>query len=145
MMAEREVHWGKFSRALRLLQPSRVLASGLSCSPIGHSASTSDPPNSNSARQPIELPAEFNHWHQLLRDSLWRFDPRSAVHLIRGAADRRLRPLLMGFWLTFIFGLGGTTPLPRWLLGRAFDILNIRTLYLLGHAHGNADRGYPRA
>jgi hypothetical protein len=31
--------------------------------------------------------------------------------------------LLMGFWLTLIFGLGGTTPLPRWLLGRAFDIL----------------------
>ena len=35
MMAEREVHWGKFSRALRLLQPSWLLASGLSCSPIG--------------------------------------------------------------------------------------------------------------
>jgi hypothetical protein len=31
--------------------------------------------------------------------------------------------LLFGFWLTFIFGLGGTTPLPRWLLGRAYDIL----------------------
>jgi hypothetical protein len=43
--------------------------------------------------------------------------------LFRGASDRRLRPLLIGFWLTFIFGLGGTTPLPRWLLGRAFDIL----------------------
>jgi hypothetical protein len=37
--------------------------------------------------------------------------------------ERRLRPLLMGFWLAFIFGLGGTTPLPRWLLGRAFEIL----------------------
>ena len=35
----------------------------------------------------------------------------------------RLRPLLIGFWLTLIFGLGGTTPLPRWLLGRAFEIL----------------------
>jgi hypothetical protein len=43
--------------------------------------------------------------------------------LIRGASVRRLRPLLFGFWLTLIFGLGGTTPLPRWLLGRAFDIL----------------------
>ena len=43
--------------------------------------------------------------------------------LIRGASVRRLRPLLLGFWLTLIFGLGGTTPLPRWLLGRAFDIL----------------------
>jgi hypothetical protein len=43
--------------------------------------------------------------------------------LIRGASSRRLQPLLFGFWLTLIFGLGGTTPLPRWLLGRAFDIL----------------------
>src|SRR5437899_4256001 len=43
--------------------------------------------------------------------------------IIRGSSVRRLRPLLLGFWLTFIFGLGGTTPLPKWLLGRAFDIL----------------------
>jgi hypothetical protein len=41
----------------------------------------------------------------------------------RGSASPRLRPLLVGFWLTFIFGLGGTTPLPRWLLGRAYEIL----------------------
>jgi len=34
-----------------------------------------------------------------------------------------LRPLLVGFWLALIFGLRGTTPLPRWLLGRAFEIL----------------------
>ncbi len=43
--------------------------------------------------------------------------------LIRGASSRRLVPLLCGFWLTFIFGLGGTTPLPRWILGRAYEIL----------------------
>lgn len=43
--------------------------------------------------------------------------------VIRGSSVRRLRPLLAGFWLTLIFGLGGTTPLPRWLLGRAFDVL----------------------
>jgi hypothetical protein len=41
----------------------------------------------------------------------------------RGATVSRLRPLLFGFWLAFIFGLGGTTPLPRWLLGRAFEVL----------------------
>jgi hypothetical protein len=41
----------------------------------------------------------------------------------RGATVKRLRPLLIGFWLTAIFGLGGTTPLPRWILGRAFEIL----------------------
>jgi hypothetical protein len=43
--------------------------------------------------------------------------------IIRGASVRRLRPLLFGFWITLIFGLGGTTPLPRWLLGRAFEVL----------------------
>ncbi len=42
---------------------------------------------------------------------------------IRGGSVRRLRPLLVGFWLSLIFGLGGTTPLPKWLLGRAFEIL----------------------
>jgi hypothetical protein len=43
--------------------------------------------------------------------------------LFRGASTRRLRPLLAGFWVTFLFGLGGTTPFPRWVLGRAFEIL----------------------
>ncbi len=43
--------------------------------------------------------------------------------LIRGASSRRLIPLLLGFWLALIFGLGGTTPLPKWLLGRAYEIL----------------------
>jgi hypothetical protein len=43
--------------------------------------------------------------------------------IVRGSAVRRLRPLLLGFWLCLIFGLGGTTPLPKWLLGRAFDVL----------------------
>ncbi len=37
--------------------------------------------------------------------------------------ERRLRPLLLGFYFALLMGLGGTTPLPRWLLGRAFDIL----------------------
>jgi hypothetical protein len=43
--------------------------------------------------------------------------------IFRGASVRRLRPLLIGFWFALIFGLGGTTPLPRWLLGRAYEIL----------------------
>ena len=43
--------------------------------------------------------------------------------IIRGSSMPRLRPLLIGFWLSLIFGLGGTTPLPRWLLGRAYNIL----------------------
>jgi len=43
--------------------------------------------------------------------------------LWRGSSVPRLRPLLCGFWVTAIFGLGGTTPLPRLLLGRAYEIL----------------------
>ncbi len=43
--------------------------------------------------------------------------------LLRGSAVPRLRPLLVGLWVTFIIGLGGTTPLPRWLFGRAYEIL----------------------
>jgi hypothetical protein len=49
---------------------------------------------------------------------------------IYGAANRRLRPLLWGFWVTFIFGLGGTTPIPKWVLGRAFEILTFERFTL---------------
>jgi hypothetical protein len=47
-----------------------------------------------------------------------------------GAERRRLRPLLLFFWLTFIIGLGGTTPLPKWLFGRAFEILTFERFTL---------------
>jgi hypothetical protein len=43
--------------------------------------------------------------------------------LIKGSAERRLRPLLFGWYLTTLLGLGGTTPVGQWLLGRAFEIL----------------------
>jgi hypothetical protein len=43
--------------------------------------------------------------------------------LLKGSAERRLRPLLFGWYLTTLFGLGGTTPVGRLLLGRAFEIL----------------------
>src|SRR5579864_2535623 len=49
---------------------------------------------------------------------------------LRGSASPRLRPLLVGFWLSLMFGLGGTTPLPRWLLGRAYDILTFERFTL---------------
>ena len=41
----------------------------------------------------------------------------------RGAVVPRLRPLMIGFWVCFLVGLGGTTPVGRLLLGRAFDVL----------------------
>ncbi len=43
--------------------------------------------------------------------------------LFRGAAERRLRPLLLGWYLTAILGLGGTTPAGKVLLGRAYNVL----------------------
>lgn len=45
--------------------------------------------------------------------------------LLRGASVPRLRPLLFGFWLAFLLGLGGTTPVARVLLGRAFEVLTM--------------------
>jgi len=43
----------------------------------------------------------------------------------RGANEAKLRPLLLGFWVAFLVGLGGTTPVGRFLLGRAFDVLTM--------------------
>lgn len=42
---------------------------------------------------------------------------------LRGASDRRLRPLFIGWYVTALIGLGGTTPVARILLGRAFEVL----------------------
>jgi hypothetical protein len=45
--------------------------------------------------------------------------------LVRGAAVARLRPLLLGFWVAFLVGLGGTTPVGLLLLQRAFNVLTM--------------------
>jgi len=50
--------------------------------------------------------------------------------LWRGASVSRLRPLLLGFWVTFILALGGSTPIPKLVLGRAFDILTFERFTL---------------
>ena len=42
---------------------------------------------------------------------------------IRGLVEARFRPLFLGLWFTMIFGLGGTTPLPRWILGRSYEVV----------------------
>jgi hypothetical protein len=44
---------------------------------------------------------------------------------IRGSLVTRLRPLLLGFWVAFLIGLGGTTPVGHLLLGRAYDVLTM--------------------
>jgi hypothetical protein len=43
--------------------------------------------------------------------------------IIRGARVPRLRPLMISFWVVFLLGLGGTTPVGYWMLGRAFEVL----------------------
>jgi hypothetical protein len=43
--------------------------------------------------------------------------------VIKGASKPRLRVLLLAFWATFLIALGGTTPVPRLIFGRAFEIL----------------------
>jgi hypothetical protein len=43
----------------------------------------------------------------------------------RGSTNSRLRPLLLGFWAAFLLGLGGTTPVARLVLGRAFEVLTM--------------------
>jgi hypothetical protein len=45
----------------------------------------------------------------------------------KGLKETRLRPLFFGFWLTMIFALGGTTPLPRMLLGALASVVNALT------------------
>lgn len=43
----------------------------------------------------------------------------------RGSSTSRLRPLLLGFWLAFLLGLGGTTPVGQAVLRRAFEVLTM--------------------
>lgn len=43
--------------------------------------------------------------------------------VVKGSSNPRLRVLLLAFWVTFLIALGGTTPVPRWIFGRAFEIL----------------------
>src|SRR5258708_180192 len=43
--------------------------------------------------------------------------------VIKGASNPLLPILLLAFWATFLIALGGTTPVPRWIFGRAFEIL----------------------
>ena len=45
--------------------------------------------------------------------------------LMRGSSIARLRPLLLGFWVAFLVGLGGTTPVGHLVLGRAFEVLTM--------------------
>lgn len=80
---------------------------------------------------PIPHPSRANY----ILNPLWGMNyfivPYGAVILafpfifLRGSEVTRLRPLLFGFWVCFLIGLGGTTPVGQWLLGRAFEVLTM--------------------
>jgi hypothetical protein len=52
---------------------------------------------------------------------------------VKGLKEPRLRPLFLAFWVAMLFSLGGTTPVPRLLLGRAFDVLTFERFSLLAN------------
>ena len=45
--------------------------------------------------------------------------------VLRGSGSGGCVRLLLGFWVAFLVGLGGTTPVGRLLLGRAFEVLTM--------------------
>lgn len=45
--------------------------------------------------------------------------------LWRGATTPRLRPLLLGFWVALLLGVGATTPVSRFILRRAFEVITM--------------------
>ena len=74
--------------------------------------------------------------------------------LIRGSMVVRLRPLLLGFWVAFLVGLGGTTPVGNLVLGRAFEVLTMErfsywatllALPFVGLLAAELDRSIPHA
>jgi glycosyltransferase involved in cell wall biosynthesis len=85
-------------------------------------------------KNPItQLPIPHQSRSNFLQEPIWGIHywliPMGAVVLalpyifVRGTSDKRLRPLFFGFYVTLLFGLGGTTPVPQLILGRAFQIL----------------------
>ena len=45
--------------------------------------------------------------------------------LMRGSSNPRLRPLLLGFWVALLLGVGATTPVSRFILRRAFEVITM--------------------
>ncbi|HET6934960.1 MAG TPA: hypothetical protein VFI72_08975 [Candidatus Angelobacter sp.] len=80
---------------------------------------------------PIPHPSRANYILNLLLGLNYFIVPYGAMILalpfivIRGSKETRLRPLLLGFWIAFLIGLGGTTPVAHYLLGRAYRVLTM--------------------
>lgn len=80
---------------------------------------------------PIPHPSRANYILSPLYGLNYFLAPYGAMILalpfivLRGSAIVRLRPLLLGFWVAFLIGLGGTTPVGHLLLGRAYEVLTM--------------------
>jgi hypothetical protein len=83
------------------------------------------------SQTPIPHPSRSNYILNLYWGLNYFIVPYGAIILalpfivFRGAKVPRLRPLLLGFWVAFLIGLGGTTPVGQALLGRAFHVLTM--------------------
>lgn len=80
---------------------------------------------------PIPHPSRANYILSLKYGLNYFIVPYGAMILalplifIRGSKAVRLRPLMLGFWIAFLIGLGGTTPVAHVLLGRAYRVLTM--------------------
>jgi hypothetical protein len=87
-------------------------------------------------QMPIPHGSRLNYLVNLIHGVNYFIVPYGAMILalpfivIKGSAVPRLRILLIAFWIAFLLGLGGTTPTPRLLFGRAFEILTFERFTL---------------
>lgn len=80
---------------------------------------------------PIPHPSRSNYILSLKYGLNYFIAPYGAMILampfivLRGSKIVRLRPLLIGFWVAFLIGLGGTTPVGHFLLRRAYEVITM--------------------
>jgi hypothetical protein len=79
-------------------------------------------------QMPIPHPSRTNYLLNLQNGINFWIIPYGAMILAvpfifwRGARDRRLQPLFIGWWITTLIGLGGTTPVAHLLFGRLYYV-----------------------
>ncbi|HLH09303.1 MAG TPA: hypothetical protein VKW78_18850 [Terriglobales bacterium] len=84
--------------------------------------------NNPVTQAPIPHPSRTNYLLNLHNGLNFWIIPYGALILaipfifLRGTRERRLQPLFLGWWITTLIGLGGTTPVPHWLFGRFYYV-----------------------
>jgi len=105
--------------------------------------STSHSPDSHSARQPRQFPAQFHYAVNYFVIPYGSFDSGSAFIVIRGASFSRWSPCCSASGSLLFLASAVPQPLPRWLLGRAYEVLTFDASPS-GHADGDALGRSPR-